>query len=199
MTTKRIDPRITRTREMLRNALMELIQEKGFEKITVQELTKRAGLYRGTFYLHYQDIYDLFDQSKAEMLKGIREIASDVNPQDFQQQNWLKEPHPQALRMYEYYAEHAAFFRTILGPNGDPSFLVEIKAIMKELFQKNYALFKKNEAQLPIPEDFFISYIVSANLGLLQHWFETDMVYSPREIALMSMRMRLGLFHTTGF
>jgi AcrR family transcriptional regulator len=178
---------------------MELIQERGFEGITVRDLTAKAGLYRGTFYLHYKDIYDLLEQSKNEMLQGIREIAADVNPMDFKQQNWLEEPHPDAIRMFEYYAENAVYFQTILGPKGDPSFTDKVKELMKELFHKNFALFKVREEDMPIPPDFFISYMISANIGLLQHWFNTGMVKTPREMAIMSMKMRLGLSNTTGF
>ena len=51
----KIDPRIERTREALRGALMALIEEKGFDAISVQDITERARLNRATFYLHYRD------------------------------------------------------------------------------------------------------------------------------------------------
>ncbi|HTX79396.1 MAG TPA: helix-turn-helix domain-containing protein, partial [Longilinea sp.] len=53
------DPRIERTREALRAALMALIEEKGFDAISVQDITGRARLNRATFYLHYRDKQDL--------------------------------------------------------------------------------------------------------------------------------------------
>ncbi|UUZ82828.1 TetR/AcrR family transcriptional regulator [Paenibacillus sp. P26] len=199
MANNRTDPRVVRTRKMLRDALMELIREKGLEGITVRELTEKAGLYRGTFYLHYRDIYDLLEQSQEEMLQGIRDIAAQVSPLDFQKRHWLEEPHPSAIRMFEYYADNAVYFHTILGPKGDPAFPAKLKELMRELFQNNEALLQAKDADIPIPRDFFISYIISANIGLLQHWFDTGMVQTPREMALMSMRMRMGLAQTTGF
>jgi len=54
------DRRILRTRDMLRDALVALMQEKDFDEITVQQVLDRAGVGRSTFYVHYRDKEDLF-------------------------------------------------------------------------------------------------------------------------------------------
>ena len=59
MRNNNTDLRIIRTKESIREALVELIEEKGFEAITVKDITTRAKINRGTFYAHYQDKYDL--------------------------------------------------------------------------------------------------------------------------------------------
>jgi AcrR family transcriptional regulator len=56
----KIDRRIVRTRDTLGDALVELMQEKAFDEITVQEVLDRAGVGRSTFYAHYRDKDDLF-------------------------------------------------------------------------------------------------------------------------------------------
>ena len=56
----KIDRRIRRTRDTLGDALVELIREKPFDAITVQEILDRAGVGRSTFYTHYSDKQDLF-------------------------------------------------------------------------------------------------------------------------------------------
>jgi AcrR family transcriptional regulator len=56
----KVDRRIRRTRDTLGDALVELIREKPFEDITVQEILDRAGVGRSTFYTHYRDKQDLF-------------------------------------------------------------------------------------------------------------------------------------------
>ena len=60
------DRRLRRTRERLRESLLELLGEKDIRAVTVKELTDRADVNRGTFYSHYQDIYDMLDQLEAE-------------------------------------------------------------------------------------------------------------------------------------
>src|SRR5689334_12633624 len=56
-----VDPRIVRTRELLGQAFMALMSEQEFEKITVQDITGRAGVNRATFYAHFEDKYALMN------------------------------------------------------------------------------------------------------------------------------------------
>ena len=53
------DRRVRRTKQLIKQSLIELMHEKPFKDITVKDITERADLNRGTFYLHYVDIYDL--------------------------------------------------------------------------------------------------------------------------------------------
>lgn len=61
-----VDPRVARTRQMLQNALLELMVEKPFQSISVSGITKRATLNRATFYLHYVDKFDLLAKTARE-------------------------------------------------------------------------------------------------------------------------------------
>mgnify|MGYP001250107789 FL=1 len=63
----RVDPRVKRTKAMIRQALIEWLAVKDFEDITVQDIVDRAGLNRATFYNHYQDKYELLDVTMAEL------------------------------------------------------------------------------------------------------------------------------------
>ena len=56
------DLRVVKTREAIRSAFLELLAEKPVRRITVTELTRRARIAKGTFYLHYRDVYDLHEQ-----------------------------------------------------------------------------------------------------------------------------------------
>ena len=56
------DLRVTKTRRLIKATFLELVQAKPVQKITVTELAKRAEISKGTFYLHYLDIYDLYNQ-----------------------------------------------------------------------------------------------------------------------------------------
>jgi AcrR family transcriptional regulator len=66
---KKIDPRIKRTRQLLQQALMELMAEKSFQAITVGDITARATVNRVTFYAHFQDKYALLEYAIREMIK----------------------------------------------------------------------------------------------------------------------------------
>jgi len=64
--TKKLDPRIRRTRKLLNQAFVDLMHEKGFQSITVQDIADRAEVNRATFYAHYEDKYDLLDSYTRE-------------------------------------------------------------------------------------------------------------------------------------
>src|SRR6202165_802904 len=58
----RLDPRIRRTRQLLQDALRRLLEQKGFDNITVQDITEAATLNRATFYAHYPDKFALLEE-----------------------------------------------------------------------------------------------------------------------------------------
>jgi AcrR family transcriptional regulator len=60
---EKLDPRVKRTRQMIYQAFMELIKEKGFQAISVQDVTERAEINRATFYAHFTDKFNLLDRS----------------------------------------------------------------------------------------------------------------------------------------
>jgi AcrR family transcriptional regulator len=72
--SNKIDRRVLRTRQLLRGALLSLIQERGFEALTVQDITERATLNRATFYLHYADKHDLLMQVIRETLAELTDL-----------------------------------------------------------------------------------------------------------------------------
>ncbi len=75
---KRLDPRIRRTRRLLQQAFLELMQKKSFQSISVQEIAERATVNRATFYAHFEDKYDLLD---AYLREEFRQWLADRLPQ----------------------------------------------------------------------------------------------------------------------
>src|SRR5512140_3294271 len=60
---EKLDPRVKRTRALLESAFMDLLQARGFQDLTVQDIAERAGVNRATFYAHFADKYALLDHS----------------------------------------------------------------------------------------------------------------------------------------
>src|SRR3990172_810944 len=81
MIKKKDDRRVERTRKLLHEALMALIQEKGYEKITVQDILDKANLGRSTFYSHYRHKDELFlsgfDHLRTMLEERHRALLSD--------------------------------------------------------------------------------------------------------------------------
>ena len=68
------DRRVRKTKKALRQGLVALLAQKNLKDISVRELTDAVDLHRGTFYVHYRDIYELYDRMWQERIEEIREI-----------------------------------------------------------------------------------------------------------------------------
>jgi AcrR family transcriptional regulator len=75
---RRVDRRVQRTRQVLRQAFTEVIQEKGFAATSIQDITERANVNRGTFYLHFTDKYMLLDTFVREDFQHL--LANTLPP-----------------------------------------------------------------------------------------------------------------------
>ncbi|USL34149.1 TetR/AcrR family transcriptional regulator [Priestia megaterium] len=183
MGNSKTDRRIIRTKRFIRDALTELMEEKGFEGVTVRDLTKKADINRGTFYLHYQDKYDLLKKSENEVIQEIQEFIKKANPNEIVSANLQEQPLPFIIALFEYIQENARFMQVMLGPKGNPGFYLKIKEVMKTNMLEKLKLIDNKISPL-VPLEYLMSYVTSAHLGVIQHWLEQDMKQSPREMAL---------------
>ena len=68
--TERLDPRVKRTRHLIEQTFQQLMKEKTFSTITVQDITAHAEINRATFYAHYPDKFALFESILRGMFKA---------------------------------------------------------------------------------------------------------------------------------
>ncbi len=199
------DRRAVRTKRMIRNALSELIEEKGYNNISITDLTARADINRGTFYLHYTDKYDLLDQVENEVIQEIFDGVKSAGSLDVQSAEFISNldtadiPMPFMIKIFEYLKENSKFVKAILGPKGDPKFHIKLKNLIESnLFERNPIKIFKKDAML-IPQEYFISYVMSAHLGVIQQWLNCGMDKSPEEMTLILSKMfLLGPFKVSG-
>ncbi|YCA45654.1 TetR/AcrR family transcriptional regulator [Bacillus sp. JZ8] len=175
------DLRVIRTKTSIRNALTELIEEKGFEAITVKDITVKAEINRGTFYLHYQDKYDLMDKCQQEIMYQMSNIAKTILSRGVLDSETA---FSLAISLFEYLSQNADFMKAVLGPKGDLSFQIKIKEFMrKTLFEDGEQNSFIKQGSLLVPGEYLTSYIVSAHLGVVQQWLQHGGKESPQEMA----------------
>jgi len=199
------DRRAVRTRRMIRNALSELIEEKGYNNIFITDLCERADINRGTFYLHYTDKHDLLEQVENEVIRELNEAVKSAGYVDVRSMEYLSRLDPSEMvmpfmvRIFEYLKENFKFFKAILGPKGDPKFHIKIKKLIQmNLFEINLNN-AFNKDSILIPMEYFVSYVLSAHLGVIQQWLNSGMDRSPEEMTLILSKMfLLGPFKAAG-
>lgn len=174
MTEKTVDRRVRKTKKHLRQALTELMKEKSIKNITVRELSDLADINRGTFYIHYKDVFDMLEQIENEMFEGFNETINAYKSDDI-----LKNPAAILADIFSFLGENSDICISLLGKNGDIAFLDKLKGVVKYKFLHEWFQEKK---QLPYFE-YVYSFIISGCIGLIQCWLETGMNEPPCEMA----------------
>lgn len=182
-----LDPRVRRTRKMLREALVDLIPEKGYDAITVQDITDRATLNRSTFYLHYSDKDDL-------LARGFDEIWSELtaaNPLPILEDGQLSlEGTLQTIASdFRHLAQHAELYRVMMGEQGVAQFIHRMR---KHVYQSTEGRLRAVLGDLPQvspPIEMALWFVASAYVGLMQWWLERGMPYAPEEMASLIVQL----------
>lgn len=191
----KMDSRVIRTKESIRDALVELIEEKGLEVLTVKDITTRAKINRGTFYAHYQDKYDLIDKCEEEFMQEMAAMILENVPNIVTEQGTnfpMTIPLTILVSIFEHIDRNRRFMKAILGPKGDLSFQTKLKKfVWKTLFESNKNPLIKQENFL-VPAEYLISYVASAHIGVIQQWLNSDSKESPQEMAHILSTMTIN-------
>lgn len=185
-----IDRRVIRTRRMIRDALTELVDEKGLSMISVSDITSRADINRGTFYAHYRDLDDLLECSESEVLSGIMEIQEGVLarttlPEVFDCYEHGR-PLPYAVALYDYLRANGPFLRAIMGPHGDPGFTSKLSSLVMANLFGGVLNEKYRDSSIPLFR-YYIAYYASAQIGVISSWLESGMRETSEEMALIAL------------
>lgn len=189
MKTSQHDRRIERTRRLLRTALMDLILEKGYDSITVEDITARADLGRTTFYLHYKDKEEL-------LLKSLEAVAAELLEQIDSQRDGDGHYHAPggAIRIvFQHASENADLYHIIL--NGGAAVkaleqLHEVIAVTAARFIHDHL--HESELQLDVPVEVLAAYFATSLLGFLTWWLRRGMPEGLQEITEIYVRLVMG-------
>ncbi len=185
------DPRIARTKQALKKALIDLLDEKGLEAITVGDLCTRASLNRATFYNHYHDKEGLVRALEEEILAELERFQKALNGislHELVRFRIAKRPLPFLVELFDYLREQGPFLSAVLGPNGDASFGPKLQdAVCTKLVM---SVLNEHYRENPSPfVNYYVAFYASAYLGVIKQWFHTGMRESSEEMARIAMRL----------
>ena len=195
------DERVIKTKKLIKTALSELIQEKGFDHVSITDLTQRANINRGTFYLHYQDKYDLLEKFENEVLDDINTNAENfiksIKYIDFLGEDFSNEIKSFINKVFTYIKENYIIMKVILDPKSDMRFQNKIKKALNILLtEKGWDNYFDSQNTF-VSKNYFISYLVSAHIGVIRQWIDSGMNESAENMAEMISKMFfLGPFNS---
>ena len=197
------DLRVIRTKEAIRNALVVLIEEKGFEAITVKDIASKARINRGTFYAHYVDKNDLMNKCQESILNGMKSIVTKKIPVAIERFKMNETPDfnafTPAISIFEYLYGNRELMRALLGPKSDVTFQTKLKSLMWKILFEGNEIPTFNREGLLVPGEYLVSYIASAHIGVIQQWLNSGCQESPLEMARILSTITLnGPFYAAG-
>lgn len=174
--SRETDLRVVKTKKLIRDALVSLIAEKGFDSVTVNDIAGRAQINRSTFYLHYTDKYELLEKITAEITGKLMAL---ITPAAHVQGGLLGvgDLTRDLEKILAAIAEDALFYQIMLSGRGVHSFRFDLVNLLKQKLDEGF------REQPLISKDLFVELLSSLYLGAIAWWLDNGMKYSPAFMA----------------
>ena len=173
-----VDRRINKSKNALKKALLQLMKEKAFKRITITQIVNLADLNRGTFYKHYSYKEDLLDDVIHDVISNLIESyrAPYQNNTNFFQEKLSSS----AIKLFDHVAQYADFYTIIINSDGLPGFQQKICDVLKEVAIHDQLIENKNT---DIDYQISASYQSYALFGMIVEWVKGGFKYTPSYMA----------------
>ncbi len=167
---KNSDRRIQRTRERLQQALIELILEKGYDAITIRDITEQANVGYATFFRHYDSkdalLADAFDQS-VSVLQSLLLSLGESSPEE------------EGRLIFEHIQANHDLYSVFLKGEGTQTLIDHVvREAVKELVMR-YARYTPS-----IPAAILANHVVASIIALIKWWLRNDMPFPPEQMGI---------------
>ena len=183
MKEEQLDRRVQRTRKALEEALVTLIEQKGYDAITVQDIINEANLGRSTFYAHYIDKDDLLKKSMSGLVHSMMgHLEKSDSPQDLKQNQLVN-----TLPLFRHVKKHYRLYKAMLGGRGIDMVIKAVRHHLAEHIEEQIE--KAPPSEIDVPPPVRAAFLAGAVLTLLTYWLDTRMPYSAEEMDSMFQRL----------
>ncbi|MBI1757620.1 MAG: TetR/AcrR family transcriptional regulator [Actinobacteria bacterium] len=172
------DRRVRRTRAALNSALLDLIIEKGYEAVTVQDIIDRADVGRSTFYAHFRDKDDLL-LSGAEILRPMIDGTAGDRPFGF------------SLELFRHARSHRLLYRAMAGRRAGSLFLKWFTDMVAGLVREDLQRYRPRPG-VDVPLEVLVQFVTATCVSVLSGWLEGDARASADDVDRMFRTLALG-------
>jgi AcrR family transcriptional regulator len=177
------DLRVVKTKEALQEALLSLLKEKTLNSISVTEICLLAKVNRGTFYSHYGQIENLFEEYFKEIMKDL--ITSYQEPYKHVQILITSELNPSTIRIFHHIEKYKKFYRIVFSKNAPLSYYYLLFDQIKELLKNDLALNGEKEIDIAM----ISAYQANAIVGMVIEWYKQDFQHSANYLNQQLVRI----------
>jgi AcrR family transcriptional regulator len=170
----RIDRRITKTQQAIRKSFFDLLSHKKINEVTVADITKRADIARSTFYLHYEDVYDLYDQIINNLLSGLTNRFDRLYPASTLASNFKN----LMQELINYVAEQKSFFQVLFKKDSENKLTNNLINLFTRRILKIEKITQANKQAY-----FEILFTVTGAINIFINWLMRDSDTVPYELS----------------
>ncbi len=178
----RFERRKLRTRNRLKQATVDLMLENGYDAVTIQDITDRADLGRGTFYVHFNDkediVWTILEESTTDLIERIQVYI----PRNTRHKASLFQLY---LAVFEYADSNRDLLKMVLGGQGNALLAHRAKEFVTEVVQRQIPPKLVAEAAPGLPVSFVAHYKSGSLLEIITWWIVEEEDYTPKEMAAM--------------
>jgi AcrR family transcriptional regulator len=183
-----VDRRVQRTREILHQALISLMIEKGYEVITVQDIIDRANVGRSTFYAHYVGKQDLLLSGLKNLSKHLlaHQRAALAAKRDFRERGFGF-----SLALFEHVDSHRKLYYAIVGRQSGAVVISELQGLLADLVRNDLKTFLPKTQSSDLPRNAVIHFVVGSLMSVITWWLDERSKLSPAEVDAIFRRLTL--------
>ena len=189
------------TQQRIMDAFVKLVSEKGFNNLTVSNITRTAKLSRGTFYIYYLDKYDVLEKIETYLLTNMEKLMQinidktiswldDVDNNKLSAELDTYSPYRSFIQSFDFLDKNRFTLKTLLSKNGDSQFVYKLRHLIDEQIDSHYKNIFKDGNEI-IPSDYTHDLLISSLISIIGHWLQKDDPESPAEIAEILIRSRI--------
>ena len=169
---KKSDRRIQRTRQQLSQALIALTLEKGYEAVSIRDITRDAGIGYATFFRHYPDKDALLIDVLNAFIQELKQLfAQSAEPS----------PAAEGALIFAHVHQQRDLYRILLRGQGTQTILTHVQEISAQELLAIYA----PKPDSPIPPNIAANHVAAATMALIKWWLDHDMPYPPAQMGLI--------------
>ena len=208
MTRDQVDLRVRRTQANLREALIDLTEEKGFDAVTVGDIAERAMVNRTTFYRHYPDKYALvtgiFEEAVNQIFREIGSLPGNLEGLFSSEskldaeavQSYIESQLVAWSAFFEHIARHVRLYRVMLGKRGSSWFTVQMRDYFAQAFRSRARFLSTSGLRITndpnaAPTEFVIISLAHWLVGMVAWWIENGMTPSPQQMTIWFARFAM--------
>jgi AcrR family transcriptional regulator len=165
------DRRVRRTRAAIINALTDLIIEKGYESVTVSDIIERADVGRSTFYAHFTDKRDVFDDTIAELSEFLRGHSSGEGA-----------IFSFSFPLFEHIAQQRPVVRALFGNGGHSVALQTTRKALSDVIREDLETRLAGRRVQAAELSLLVAFVVGAYFSVITHWLESAHHYSASQL-----------------